>query len=258
MIVEGTPPDRFAIEHAHYVEDIAFWISLADVTGGPVLDIGAAVGRVALPLARRGLAVVAVDGSQGMLDQLADAVEREPASVATLVSLVRCDFRAIELDGRRFPLAIMPMNSLQALLTREDQLACLTAIRRHMLPEGVFAFDVVMPDVDAIQSALGQRQPGPIWRDGVTGATLTHAAWYEGLDTETGTVSFTTSIDEATPDGATHTHLRPHTVHLFSPSELWALLHEAGFVVQAVYGDFDGTPLDEHSERQVYRCGVAA
>lgn len=258
MIAEGTPPERFAIEHAHYVEDIPFWVALAAETGGPVLDVGAAVGRVTLPLARHGIDVVALDGSSGMLDELAATLSGEPPSVSSLVSLVQSDFRTIDLAGRRFPLAIMPMNSLQALLTRDDQLSCLRAIRRHVHADGVFAFDVVVPDIDGIDGALGHHQPGPMWRDPATGAVLTHAAWYEAVDRATGTVSFTARIDERTPDGTTHAHVRPHTVHLFSPSELWELLHEAGFVVQAVFGDFAGTPLDETSERQVYRCGVTA
>lgn len=257
MIAEGTPPERFALEHGHYDEDIQVWVALAQETGGPVLDVGAAVGRVTIPIARRGHQVCAVDGSQGMLDALVAALGDEPADVSALVSIVRCDFRALDLGDRRFTLALMPMNSMQALLTREDQLACLAGIRRHLTPGGVFAFDVAVPDLDAIASALGQVQPGVTWADPATGVALAHSAWFDSVDHETGTVSFTAKIEELEADGTTAAHLRPHTVHLFSPSELWDLLHEAGFEVQAVYGDFDGTPFWSEAERQIYRCGVA-
>ena len=70
----GTPPERFALEHAHYDEDLAFWVALAREIGGPVLDIGAAVGRVTIPIARLGHHVCAVDGSQGMLHALEAAL----------------------------------------------------------------------------------------------------------------------------------------------------------------------------------------
>jgi hypothetical protein len=46
-------------------------------------------------------------------------------------------------------------------------------------------------------------------------------------------------------------------VHLYSPTELWELLADAGMQVNAVYGDFDGSPLEEASERQIFRCAVA-
>lgn len=254
---EGTPPERFALEHAHYDLDVPFWIALANEIGGPVLDVGAAVGRVTIPIARLGHQVCAVDGSQGMLDALVAAVTQELPEVAALVATAQCDFRTLDLGDRTFPLALMPMNSLQALLVREDQLACLAGIRRHLTLGGVFAFDVAVPDLDAIASALGQVQPGVTWADPATEATLEHSAWFDTVDHATGTVSFTTRIDQSDPDGSTTAHLRTHTVHLFAPTELWALLHEAGLEVQAVYGDFDGTPLSSDAERQIYRCGVA-
>lgn len=257
MIAEGTPPKRFALEHAHYDEDLAFWVALAQEIGGPVLDIGAAVGRVTIPIARLGHHVCAVDGSQGMLHVLEAALAQEPGSIAALVSTAHCDFRTLDLGDRTFRLALMPMNSLQALLTRADQLACLTGIRRHLSPGGVFAFDVAVQDLGAIASALGRMQPGPTWADPATGVVLSHSAWFDAVDGETGTVSFTARIEQMAADGTTAAHLRPHTVHLFSPSELWELLHEAGFEVQAVYGDFDGTPFRSGAERQIYRCGVA-
>jgi SAM-dependent methyltransferase len=257
VIVEGTPPERFALEHGHYDEDIPFWVALAQTIGGPVLDIGAAVGRVTIPIARLGYQVCAVDGSRGMLDALVAALAREAPGVAALVSVARCDFRTLDLGERRFPLALMPMNSLQALLTREDQLTCLVGIRRHLAPGGVFAFDVAVPDLEAIASALGQVQPGSTWTDPVSGTALAHSAWFDAVDAASGTVSFTARIEQSAADGTTATHLRPQTVHLFSPTELWELLHEAGLEVQAVYGDFDGTPLAPGEERQVYRCGVA-
>jgi SAM-dependent methyltransferase len=257
VIAEGTPPERFALEHGHYDEDLPFWVALAQTIGGPVLDVGAAVGRVTIPIARLGHQVCAVDGSQGMLDALGAALAREVPGVAALVATARCDFRTLDLGDLRFPLVLMPMNSLQALLTREDQLACLVGIRRHLGPGGVFAFDVALPDLDAIAAALGQVQPGSTWTDPVSGATLAHSAWFDAVDAESGTVSFTTRIEQSAANGPTGTHLRPQTVHLFSPTELWELLHEAGLEVQAVYGDFDGTPLASGGERQIYRCGVA-
>lgn len=256
MILEGTPPERFELEHRHYCEDIPLWLALAREFGGPVLDVGAAVGRVTIPIARLGHEVCAVDGSQGMLDTLVAAVAREALGVAALVSTARCDFRTLDLGAQAFQLALMPMNSLQALLTREDQMACLIGIRRHIADGGVFAFDVANPDFDAIASALGRVLPGATWTDPTTSMTLSHSAWFDSADRATGTVSFTARIEQSAADGTTTAHLRPHTVHLFSPSELRELLREAGLEIQAIYGDFDTTPFCPTAKRQIYRCVV--
>lgn len=257
MIAEGTPPARFAREHAHYDVDLPFWRALAADAGSPVLDLGAAVGRVAIPLARDGAEVWAVDGSAGMIAELRRALGAEPAAVAGRVRTVVADLRRLTV-GRTFPLAVMPMNTLQTLLTREDQLACLGRVRDHLNPDGEFVFDLVLPDLDAIGANIGVVQPGDRWRDPDTGVTINHSAWYDAVDPETATVTFTTRVDEVDPSGRVESHLRPQTVHLFSPTEIWELVHEAGMEVRAAFGDFDGAPLDVHSDRQIYRCGVAS
>lgn len=256
MIVEGTPPERFALEHAHYAEDLPFWRRLAAGGGGPVLDLGAAVGRVAIPLARDGHEVWALDGSPGMLRELERRLEAETADVAGRIRCVHADLRDFALE-RSFPLAIMPMNTLQALLLREDQLACLRRVGAHLDSDGEFVFDVAVPDLDAIGDQLGVTTPGGVWRD-ESGVTLVHSARFDSVDRPAGNVAFTAQIDEIDGDGTVTTHLRPHLVHLFPPSELWELLAGAGLEVRAVYGDFGGGPLESRSEHQIVRCGVGA
>jgi len=256
VIAEGTPAARFAREHAHYDVDLPFWRALA-AAGSPVLDLGAAVGRVAIPLARDGHEVWALDGSAGMLDVLRGALAGEEEAVAARVHPVHADLRAFAL-GRTFPLAIMPMNTLQTLLTRDEQLDCLHAVRGHLDPLGEFVFDLVMPDLDGIAGAVGQVRDGATWYDAETGATLAHSAWYDAVDRSTGTVAFTARVDETDAAGRTETHLRPQTVHLFTPTEVWELAVDAGLEVRAVFGDFDGRPLEPGAERQIYRCGVAS
>ncbi|MGE3139883.1 MAG: class I SAM-dependent methyltransferase, partial [Thermoleophilia bacterium] len=73
---------RFTAEHAHYTEDLAFWRATAARTGGPVLDLGCAAGRVAIPLARDGHEVWALDASLEMLAELGQRLAAEPAEVA--------------------------------------------------------------------------------------------------------------------------------------------------------------------------------
>lgn len=251
MSAEGTPAARFALEHAHYTEDLAFWLARARDLGGPVLDLGAAAGRVSLHLATHGVPVTAVDIDEAMIDEIERAVERTAPLAA--VRAVRGDLRDLDL-GERFGLVLLPMNTLQAFLDRDDQLAVLRGARRHVTDGGEFAFDVVMADLDLLAGHLGEIQDGA--RHHVGELTLAHRARFDAVDVTSGTVRFTQLIDETGGD-ATRTYERPHTVHLFSPSELWELIADAGLAVKAVYGDFDGSPLQPDSERQVYRCGVA-
>ena len=250
---------RFAAEHAHYDEDLPFWRSLAARLGSPVLDLGAASGRVAIALARDGHEVVALDRSPHMLRELRRRLEREPEEVRERVRPVEGDLAGLaklRLEPR-FPLILMAMNTFQVLTEPDDRLACLDAARELLAPGGELCFDVALPDLDEILGTLGVVREGDHHVDRERGVTVVHSAWYEALDPVTQTAEFVLRIEDRSFGGAVRTYLRRHRVHLFLPSELRQLLAAAGLRVLEAAGDFAGGPMRSDSERQVYRCGAA-
>jgi SAM-dependent methyltransferase len=120
------------LECGGYREDLPSWRSLATATGGPVLDVGAGTGRVTLDLAAQGLAVVALDSEAALLAALA----HRAAGLA--VETVVADARSFEL-GRRFPLIVVPMQTLQLLGGRRGRAAFLRCARAHLEPGGLVA-----------------------------------------------------------------------------------------------------------------------
>jgi len=247
---------RFCLEHAHHTEDLDFWRGAARRQGSPVLDLGSATGRVARALAHDGVEVWALDGSGAMLDQLARRMESEPAEVRARVRPVCADFRDFTLD-RRFPLIVMAMNTLQVLTDPDDRLACLRAARRHLAPGGELVFDVDLPDHAEIIGAMGVVCDSGHHRDEASGVTLLHTGWYEAFDPATGTLDYTMRIEDRHDDGARSVRFRHHSVHVFPPAELHLLLGHAGLRSVQAMGDFDGSPLVPHSERQIHRCIAA-
>lgn len=243
---------RFLREHAHYRDDIAFWRAQAARLGSPVLDLGAAAGRVALWLARDGHEVWTLDRSPDMLAEVRRGIEEEPA-LAGRVHPVEADMRRFSLD-RRFPLAIIAMNTLQALTEADDQLSCLVAVRTHLAPGGELIFDVALPDPVEIADTLGEERDAGEFVDPASGATLAHSAWYDAWDPVTQTLEFTHRIRETWPDGTSRDDLRSHRVHLFMPVELDHLLARAGLETIEVLGDFEGAPVGPGSETQIRRC----
>jgi SAM-dependent methyltransferase len=122
------------IECGGYVEDLELWRHLAGETGGPVLDIGAGTGRVALDLARRGLEVVAMDTDEELLRALAQRAAAEALDIRTVVADAR-DFAL----GRRFALVLMPMQTIQLLGGAPGRAAFLRCAHAHVEPDGVLA-----------------------------------------------------------------------------------------------------------------------
>jgi len=123
----------------------AFYRDLASQTGGPILEVACGTGRLTLPLARDGHEVVGLDASPAMLRTAKARADAENVEI----TLVQGDMRSFDL-GRHFPLVILCCNSLAHLTTNEDVKAGLACVLKHLSPGGLFAFDVVNPDVRAL------------------------------------------------------------------------------------------------------------
>ncbi len=123
-----------ALECGSYDADIALWLELADRAGGPVLEIGAGLGRVSRVLVAAGHEVVALDTDAVLLARLAAECE----TVETVVA----DARDFSLD-RRFALVIAPMQTLQLLGGVRGRAGFFARVRTHLLPAGVLACAIV-------------------------------------------------------------------------------------------------------------------
>ncbi|ARZ71881.1 class I SAM-dependent methyltransferase [Streptomyces sp. HU2014] len=106
--------------------------------GGEALELGVGTGRVAIPLARRGVRVHGVDSSPEMLRRL----RGKPGG--HLVRTVLADMADCDL-GRRFTLVYSVFNSLFCLPDQARQAACLAVAARHLAPGGRVVVDHQMP-----------------------------------------------------------------------------------------------------------------
>ena len=152
------------VECGGYRADLPLWRELADAEAGPVLDVGAGTGRVALELARAGHSVTALDREPELLEALR-------ARAAGLdVDTVVADAAGFALQ-RRFGLVIVPMQTIQLLPERGGFLA---AARSHLDRGGLLAIAITAaletfgelddallphPDVGAVAGWRFESQP---------------------------------------------------------------------------------------------------
>jgi SAM-dependent methyltransferase len=108
-------------------------------TGRPALELGAGTGRLAIPLAQRGLEVHALDGSTEMLERLA----RKPGG-----SVVHCHVgdMAGDLPVGPFGLVFVAVNTFFGILGAAAQQQALHTIASRLLPDGCFVVEAFVPD----------------------------------------------------------------------------------------------------------------
>jgi SAM-dependent methyltransferase len=138
------------VECASYAADLPLWRELADRAGGEVLDIGCGTGRVALDLATHGHRVMGVDPDPDLIRALATRSRslldlgaystHNPAGVQAVVG----DARSFDL-GRRFALAIAPMQVVQLLGGPEGRARMLARVKDHLHPGALLAAAVADP-----------------------------------------------------------------------------------------------------------------
>ncbi len=148
------------------LQDVPFYVDLARRVGGPVLEIGCGTGRVLLEVAALGLEIEGLDSSADQLVVLQRKLDASPAAARNRVRLQHADMRDFAFE-RRYRLITAPFRPLQHLYTVEDQIAAFRAIRKHLLPDGIFAFDVFYPKFRILENDedLHVEHPDLQWAD---------------------------------------------------------------------------------------------
>ncbi len=125
------------------VDDTPATVSfLADLAGpGPVLELGIGTGRVALPLAARGIEVHGIDASPAMVERL----RAKPGGDVLPVRIG--DFADVDAPGASYTLVYVVFNTFFALLTQHDQCRCFANVAARLGPTGRFVLEAFVPDV---------------------------------------------------------------------------------------------------------------
>ncbi len=205
--------------------------------GGPVLELGVGTGRLAIPLAARGVPVTGVDASQGMLDRLSANDD------AGRVRPVLGDMSDLVFTGE-FDAAFVAYNTLFNLTSDAAQRRCFRTVAAALRPAGCFAVEVFVPEM----TGDDDRDVTPrLLPDG--GVVLTATMRRSAHQVVHG------QHIELRPDGTVR--LRPWRIRYTSPEQLDAMASEAGFVVESRWADWAGAPFHERSSRHVtiYRLG---
>ena len=247
----GTSPDPYApiadiydFSYEDFTEDVDFYENLAQAVDGPILELGAGTGRVAVPLAEAGYEVTGIDTSPAMLARARANLAATTLPKGASLELLDGDMMAFDL-GRKFGLIIVAANTLQHLLTTRDQRDCFERVRAHLDVGGMFAFSVRSPlsvewEDDAHTPLLFE------WArvDPDSGDTVMPMIARPTF-TEKEERRWTYVYDRVAPDGQLRRSVFTTELRYSSQAELTLLLQQCGFRVTHVYGDYDLSPVGQ-------------
>jgi SAM-dependent methyltransferase len=213
-------------------ENIDFFYHYAS-RAGEILDIGAGTGRIAIPLAERGVSVCCVEPSPAMRQEFEKKLAQRP-TIWNDIRLVAGDARSFDV-GRIFPAAFLS-GCFDHFLDDEERLAVLANIARHLSADGVLVFDVF----------LGMMRDTPLSPAGQVQAVGREIRRFVGGRVVPGKKKEVVLVFEFYQGGKLVERIEERgLVGLTSREEIHRILAEAGFDAKREWSGYDFTPYQE-------------
>ncbi len=211
--------------------------TLAKLAGnGPALELGIGTGRIAIPLAQRGIEVHGIDASEAIVARM----RAKPGGGAIPVTI--SDFSDFSLkDGnrdRKFSLVYVVFNTLFQATSQQAQVNCFRSVAAHLADDGVFLVEAFVPDPTRFTRDQNV-SAGSVESDLVSLDISRHDPVNQFVRSQH--VFFTES----------GVKLYPVQVRYSWPSELDLMAQLAGMRLRERRSDWDGSPFTASSEYHI-------
>jgi SAM-dependent methyltransferase len=208
---------------AHMTEDVPFYVSLAQESEGPLVELAVGNGRVAIPVAKAtGRKVLGIDTSPAMLEQ----ARRDAEAAGVGLDLREGDMRDLAIEEPA-GLVYCPFRALLHLPTWADRRRTFERVAASLGPGGRFAWNAFAFDHRVASRLDGQHKDEPV----------PHSLRYDVAENR---------IDITLDGGGTS------SLWWATKNEWLGLIDVAGLEVEAIYGDFDRSPLTAESREYVF------
>jgi|HubBroStandDraft_5_1064220.scaffolds.fasta_scaffold178658_2 SAM-dependent methyltransferase len=225
---------------------LKFYLTLAQRAAGPILELACGTGQIIVPIAATGMTAVGLDNSPEMVA----AARRRAQAAGVRVELVEADMRNFDL-GQKFSLIFIARNSLLHLCEQHEFAGLFAAVRRHLSPDGILAFDIFKPNSSRRSLASAERMPA---------MRKTSPLYGELIVEETSDYDTLSQVNRATWFISTSQQrdawVAPLHLRWIFPQELLALLAANGLRLVRRDGDYSGGAFTRESQLQVCQCQV--
>ena len=232
----------YDLVHGGFAEPktLAFYEDKIARYGAPVLELACGSGAYIVPLTDKGVNIVGVDIS----DEMLDGAKEKAAARNLSIDVRKGDIRKFELN-QKFPLILLLGNSFQHLLTHSDIENCLSAVKKHLTPNGRFIVEVFNPSLQILtrktdENVLDSEYETPSGKTVLTGKVnydaatqINHIIWNYHNRTTNQTKKFA------------------FTMRQFFPQEFDYLFACNSFQIERKFGNRDGSAFESDSPLQI-------
>jgi SAM-dependent methyltransferase len=255
MKSEHIQPDAYAaiaefydLEHDEFEDDLAFYMHMATLHGGPVLELGCGSGRIMRPLLDAGLKVTGLDSSPVMLARARTRLtsKRQQANLTLFEGSMTS---AENAPGGPFGVVILGINGLLHATTSNDQRLTLKSARAAVRLGGHLLLDLINPAAPSFSGLDLQVLHEGTW----TTAAGERVDKFSSRQIDSATQEIETNLwyDLTSPDGVIRRVHSGFTQRYVHASELELMLELAGYANWEVFGGYELEPFTEGSERIV-------
>ena len=223
--------------------DLPFWKQVLGELGAPALELGCGTGRLLVPLARAGVAMVGIDRSEQMLARARE--RRRRLRRDTRPDLVCGDIRALPFPSRTFGAVLAPYGMLQSLVRDHDLDAALGEAARVLTRGGLLGVDLV-PDLARWAEYGPEMRMRGRTHDGRQ-VTLIESVRQDRRRR-------LTIFDEEFVERRgrqTRRHRFTLTFRTLTMDDMLDRIRRAGFRIDAILGDYRGGPWDRRADTWV-------
>jgi SAM-dependent methyltransferase len=236
-------------------QDVAFYCEVVRKYGDPALELGCGTGRITMAIAEAGYRVTGLDISERMLERAAEKRAALPAEAREGVQFVLGDMTDFDI-GAKVGVVLIPFRPFQHLLEIEEQVNCLRCVKKHLAPHGRLILDFFQTDPDRMHEAKFQTESLLIEYDLPDGRHVALservAAFHRALQRNDVEMIF----EVRHGDGRQERLVMAWTLRYFFRYEVEHLLARCGFRLEEVYGNFDGSPLENYSPEMIFVASV--
>lgn len=250
-----TNPALYDAAYWWKINDIDFIVNWVNRIGGPVLELAAGTGRLAIPILEKGHTYVGIDNSPEFVAWAGKKLKtyRERGKI------VLEDMENFALN-QTFEFIFIGFNSLFLLNTKKQVLSCFKHVRDHLTDTGTFLIDCFVPNPEFLYRdekqlyEVMEDHPPRLNANGWQAAGGQHC-----VVRERNRYNPETQINHIwwyfCNEGADTPEIYEFDMHMIFPNTMDRLLTEAGLIVRDKFGDYNSSPFDKNSRLQIYVCG---